>query len=102
MPPRKVKEIISEYIVSGDTPTYMKNKIVSQETYGFWIPSHGIWFWPCVEDQDWLHEQLQKPPTKLDGSTIELKRKMQDQEDQFETLEERPATKEEQEKLEWY
>jgi len=100
--PRKVKEIISEYITGGDPPKYVKTKTVSQETYGFWIPSHKFWFWPCDKDQDWLHKQLTKPPTKLDGSTIDLKRSMQDQEDKFEILEERPATKEEQEKLEWY
>ena len=72
--PRKIKETTDEYIVGGDPPTYVKTKTVLKEVYGFWIPSHKFWFWPCNEDQGWLHEQLTKPPTELDGSTIKLSR----------------------------
>ena len=99
--PRKVVEEISEFLC-GDPPIYYKTKTIKRETYGFWIPSHSFWFWPSEKDQEWLHEQLSKPPSKLDGRTIHLDRSMKMNDDEIETLEERPATEEEKEKIEWF
>lgn len=98
--PRKVVEEVSEFLC-GDPPIYYKTKVFKREKYGFWIPSHGFWFWPSEEDQDWLHEKLSQPPDKLDGRIITLDRSML-MDDDSKTLEERPATEEEKEKLEWF
>ena len=97
---RKVVEETNEYLV-GDPPTYLKTKTIKREVYGFWIPSHGFWFWPNEEDQDRLYKLLSQPPSKLDGQTIKLERSMQMNDDEIETLEERPATEEEKEKIKW-
>ena len=102
---RKTKETFGEFITVIDKiPTYCKMRTLKKETYGFWIPQIKTWFWPCEEDQEKLHKYFENTTElPLDCSPIKLKKSMRDVTPEDEPpIEERPATKEEQENLEWF
>lgn len=102
---RKSKEEFGEFITVIDgVPTYCKMRTLKKETYGFWIPQIRSWFWPGDEDQDKLHKMFEKSRTLiLDMSPIKLSREMRDITPADDPpIEQRPATKEEEENLEWF
>jgi len=102
---RKTEEEFGEFIMMVDgVPTYCKIRTLKKETYGFWIPQIRSWFWPGEEDQDKLHKLFENTTTlTFDMSPIKLSRDMRDvtPDDEL-AVEERPATQEEQDDLEWF
>lgn len=101
---RREKETFTEMIfLEKNVPTYCKMRTIEKETYGFWIPQIRCWFFPIEEEQERLHGMFERATDlNFDGTPVKLIREMRDVTPEDEApIEQRPATKEEQDKLEW-
>jgi len=102
---RRSKETFTEMIfLENKVPTYCKMRTIEKETYGFWIPQIKCWYFPIEAEQERLHEMFERATDlKFDCTPIKLTREMWDVTPEDEPpIEQRPATEEEKDKLEWF
>jgi hypothetical protein len=96
------KWLIWEYV--DDTGNYVKTKYREIEEYSFYLRFIGKWFTPCKECQQKLKELLLNSEDMILGNKsyeppIEFRRRIVTDDYSWITLEERPATEEDEKRL---